>query len=77
MGAMDGRPRAVRDQVASVMLAAAKIVGGRAKLAERLKVEPYMVAEWIAKVSDAPDEAVHEAVEIILKNLDGKFRSGD
>ena len=76
MGAMDGRPRAVRDQVASVMLAAAKIVGGRAKLAERLKVEPFMVAEWIAKVSDAPDDIVHEAVEIILRNLDPKFRSG-
>lgn len=74
---MDGRPRAVRDQVASVMIAAAKIVGGRRKLAEHLKVEPSMVADWIAKVSDAPDEAVHEAVEIILRQLDPKFRSGD
>lgn len=70
MGAMDGRPHAVRDQVAKVMLAAAKIAGGREKLAERLNVPPYVVAEWIAKLTDAPDDAVHEAVEIILRHRD-------
>lgn len=68
MGAKDGRPDAVRMQVANVLRAAQKIMGGREALAKRLKVEPWLVAEWIAMIADAPDEAVHEAVEIILES---------
>ncbi len=68
MGAMDGRPPAVREQVANVMRTAEKIAGSREKLAERLGVAPYLVAEWIARITDAPDEIVHMAVEIILEH---------
>jgi hypothetical protein len=68
MGALDGRPDAVRVQVANVLKAAQKIAGSREALAERLKVPPHLVGEWIAKLSDAPDEVVHEAVEIILES---------
>jgi hypothetical protein len=68
MGALDGRPDAVRVQVANVLKAAQRILGSREALAARLKVEPSLVAEWIAKLSDAPDDVVHEAVEIILES---------
>jgi hypothetical protein len=68
MGALDGRPDAVRVQVANVLRAAQKIMGSREALAARLKVEPRLIAEWIARVSDAPDDVVHEAVEVILES---------
>jgi hypothetical protein len=68
MGALDGRPDAVRVQVANVLRAAQKIVGSREALAARLKVTPELVGEWIAKMADAPDDVVHEAVEIILES---------
>jgi len=50
------------------MRTAEKIAGSREKLAERLGVAPYLVAEWIARITDAPDEIVHMAVEIILEH---------
>jgi hypothetical protein len=68
MGAKDGRPDAVRTQVANVLRAAQKICGSRELLAKRLKVEPHLVGEWIARLSDCPDEIVHEAVEVILES---------
>lgn len=68
MGAMDGRPDAVRVQVARVLQGAARIVGGRVELAKRLGVPPSLIAEWLAKAADAPDEVVHAAIEIILES---------
>ncbi len=68
MGALDGRPDAVRVQVANVLRAAQKIMGSREALAARLKVEPHLIGEWIARLSDAPDDVVHEAVEVILES---------
>ena len=66
MGALDGRPDAVRVQVSRVLQAAAKIAGGRVELSKRLGVPPHFIGEWIAKQADAPDEIVHAAIEIIL-----------
>ena len=66
MGALDGRPDAVRVQVANVLRAAARIVGGRVELAKRLDVPPHLIGEWMEKLADAPDEVVHAAIEIIL-----------
>lgn len=66
MGATDGRPDAVRAQVALILNAAAKIAGGRVALSKRLGVPPYLIAEWTAKLADAPDEVVHAAIEMIL-----------
>jgi DNA-binding transcriptional regulator YdaS (Cro superfamily) len=63
---MDKRPREVREQVATVMRTAQKVLGGREALAARLDVAPYLVSEWIACKSDAPDTAVHEAVQVLL-----------
>lgn len=59
--------RAVREQVARVMRQAQGIAGGREKLAARLNVEPHLVAEWIACLSDAPPEILEAAVEVILE----------
>ena len=66
MGATDGRPEEVREQVATVMRKAQEILGSREKLAERIGVEPYLVSEWIARISDAPDDALNNAVQVIL-----------
>jgi ribosome-binding protein aMBF1 (putative translation factor) len=63
---MEKRPSEVREQVATVMRTAQKVLGSREALATRLKVAPYMVSEWIACKSDAPDSAVHEAVQVLL-----------
>ncbi len=68
MGALDGRPDAVRVQVANVLRAAQKIVGTRELLAERLKVPPHLIGDWIARLSEPPDDVVHEAVEVILES---------
>jgi DNA-binding transcriptional regulator YdaS (Cro superfamily) len=63
---MEKRPREVREQVAKVMRTAQKVLGSREALAARLDVAPYRVSEWIACKSDAPDTAVHEAVQVLL-----------
>ena len=62
MGALDGRPDAVRVQVSNVLRAAQKIMGSREALAARLTGEPHLIGDWIARLSDAPDDVVHEAV---------------
>ena len=67
MGAKDNRPDEVREQVARVMRMALEILGSRQRLAERLGAEPALIEEWMTCLSDAPDEAVHAAVEIILE----------
>lgn len=56
----------VREQSSRILRGAQTVLGSREELAAQLGVEPYAVAEWIAKVSDAPYEAVNKAVEIIV-----------
>ena len=68
MGAKEGRPDAVREQVANVLRKAQAVVGGREVLAERVDVAPHKIGEWIAKIGDCPDEVVRAATEIILKH---------
>jgi DNA-binding transcriptional regulator YdaS (Cro superfamily) len=64
---MDGRPDAVKEQVANILRRAAKAVGGRAALAAHLGVSPELIGEWIAKRGDAPDEIVRKAVDLIFE----------
>lgn len=66
MGGKDGRPDAVREQVSKIMRQAQVIAGGREALAKHLGVEPFLVAEWIGKISDAPDEIVDRAVDLLI-----------
>jgi DNA-binding transcriptional regulator YdaS (Cro superfamily) len=49
------------------MRKAQQILGSREKLAKRIGVEPHLVAEWITQISDAPEDAVHAAVEVLLE----------
>jgi hypothetical protein len=56
----------MRWRVAKVMRAAQQVAGSREALAAQLAVPPHLVGEWIAGVGDAPEEAFHRAVEILL-----------
>ena len=60
------RPLAVREQVTKIMLKAQRIAGGREQLAQRLGVEPHLIGEWLARRSDAPDDVVQKALDVIL-----------
>jgi DNA-binding transcriptional regulator YdaS (Cro superfamily) len=67
MGATnEGRPRAVKEQAADILRKATQIAGGRTELARRLGVEPHLIAEWTACISDCPDEVVKRAAEIVV-----------
>jgi hypothetical protein len=67
MGATDdGRPRAVKEQVADILRKAAAVAGSRHELARRLGVEPHLITEWIACISDCPDDLVKKAAEIVV-----------
>jgi len=67
MGATnDGRPRAVKEQVAGILRKASEIAGGRHALATRLGVEPHLITEWIACISDCPDDIVKKAGHIVV-----------
>ena len=68
MGGKDGRPEEVRQQVTEVLRQAQEIVGSRHRLAERLGVAPHLLDEWIAGISDAPDEVVGAAAEILMEH---------
>ena len=57
-------------QVQQVISRAADIVGSREKLAERLKVHPVTISDWIAARDECPMDKLHEAAEIIISRLD-------
>lgn len=67
MGALMTRPKEIREQTSRILRAAEKIAGNREALADALGVQPYLVAEWIAGLSDAPDQVVARAVEMIVE----------
>lgn len=64
----DARPEEVRSQVAAIFRGAGEIIGSRMRLADHLGVPPEALADWINMISDAPDEAVRAALEIILES---------
>ena len=53
------------------MRRAQKVVGSREALARHLNVEPHLIGEWIAGISDCPDDKVDRAVELIVEGPPG------
>lgn len=50
---------------------AARLLGGAAKLRDRLKASSADTADWLAGVREPPDEILLRAVDLILDELDG------
>ena len=53
---------------------AAELLGGPAKLRERLKASSAQVAAWLAGTKEPPPAVFLRVVEIILDELDGGER---
>ena len=54
------------------MQLAARLLGGPARLRDRLGARSSDVSDWLAGVREPPPEALLRAVEVILDDLDAK-----
>jgi len=54
------------------MQLAARLLGGPAKLRDRLGVRSSDIADWLAGVREPPPEVLLRAIEVILDDLDAK-----
>ena len=63
----------LRQQNAAILLGAVAIAGSRDALATELGVSPGILAEWLHAKTDAPQQTVDKAIDVILRHDKGSL----